>query len=386
MTTTTNSTAPLRGIRVLDLTRLLPGPACTLHLADLGAEVIKIEDTEQGDYASKEVRELVNRNKRALRLNLKIPSGRQILLELVKDADILVESFRAGVMDRLGVGYAALHLINPALVFCSITGFGQHGPLASEPGHDINFCALSGVSDQAGHPQTGPALSNVPFGDLLGGTMTAVSGILAALFDAHRSGKGRHVDISIADSMLAQTMLPLALYNRDQQVPRVGTTALTGALPCYGVYKTKDNRYIGMGAFEKKFWDRFCDLVERADLKPYHTPSDPATAAKIKQEVSNLFAQHNLHWWQQMLEGSGTCVTPILQVDEAMAHPHFIARGMSLGQEKNQQLGCPIQMTDFHFVIQHPAPQPGAHTHSILKELGYNQETIDTLLQQGAIA
>lgn len=386
MTITSSSTAPLRGIRVLDLTRLLPGPACTLHLADLGAEVIKIEDTDLGDYASKPVRTLVNRNKRAIRINLKTEAGRQILIDLAKNADILVESFRAGVMDKLHVGFDNLRAINPALVFCSITGFGQRGTMANEPGHDINFCALSGVADQTGHPETGPALSNVPFGDLLGGTMTAVSGILAALFDAHRSGKGRHVDIAIADSMLAQTILPLALYNQDQQVPRVGATALTGAHPCYGIYKTKDQRYIGMGAFEKKFWDAFCELVDRPDLKPHHMPEPPQISDQIKQELSNLFEQHDLSWWKQKLTQSGTCVSPILQVDEAMSHPHFIERGMSLGINKNLYFGCPIQMTDFQFSIRHPAPDPGANTQEILKELGYSPATIALLKTQGAVA
>src|SRR5690625_6805263 len=162
MTPSAKSTAPLNGIKILDLTRLLPGPACTLHLADLGADVIKIEDTQLGDYANWEFRALVNRNKHCMRLDLKKEAGQQVLLELVKEAHIFVESFRPGVMQRLGVDYPRLREVNPALVFCSITGFGQDGPLSEHPGHDINFCALSGVADQVGHPDTGPALSNVP--------------------------------------------------------------------------------------------------------------------------------------------------------------------------------------------------------------------------------
>ena len=201
--------APLAGVRVLDLTRLLPGPLGTLHLADLGADVIKIEDTGAGDYASPAVRALVNRNKRAIRIDLKQPEGVATLLRLCREADVLVEGFRPGVMQRLGVGYEAVAAVNPRIVYCSISGFGQTGPLRDMPGHDLNYAALAGVADQIGNA-AGPALSNLPVADLLGGTMTAVMGILAALFDAARTGRGRHVDIAIADGVLAHAVLPLA--------------------------------------------------------------------------------------------------------------------------------------------------------------------------------
>ena len=220
--------APLAGVKVLDLTRLLPGPMCTLHLADLGADVIKVEDTGAGDYASAPVRDMVNRNKRGMRLDLKHPAGVDALLALCENADVLVEGFRPGVMDRLGVGWAAVHARNPRLVYASISGYGQSGPLRDEPGHDMNYSALVGVADQMGSPSGELALSNVPVADLLGGTMTAVMGILAALFDAGRTGRGRHVDIAIADGLLAHAVLPMAAVHREGRPRAASSDRLTG--------------------------------------------------------------------------------------------------------------------------------------------------------------
>src|SRR5688572_26660905 len=252
-----SSRAPLAGVRVLDLTRLLPGPMGTLHLADLGADVIKIEDLGAGDYATPAVRALVNRNKRAIRIDLKQPAGAQTLLRLARDADVLIEGFRPGVMERLGVGYEAVAAVNPRIVYCSLSGFGQTGPLRDQPGHDLNYGALTGVVDQIGTADS-PALSNLPVADLLGGTMNAVMGILAALFDAARTGRGRHVDVAIADGVLAHAVLPLAALNQHGHVPPAGQGTLTGGLACYAVYRTADGRFVAVGALERKFWDALC--------------------------------------------------------------------------------------------------------------------------------
>lgn len=257
--------APLAGVRVLDLTRLLPGPMCTLHLADLGAEVIKIEDTGAGDYAAPAVRELVNRNKLGLRLDLKQPAGLAVLQRLAREADVLVEGFRPGVMARLGAGYPALAAINPRLVYCSLTGYGQTGPLRDAAGHDLNYAGLAGVAEQIGQPGQPPALSNVPVADLLGGSMTAVMGILAALFDAQRTGLGRHVDIAVADGVLAHAVLPLAAVNTQGRTSPVGQGKLTGALPCYAVYTAACGGHLAVAALEKKFWDLFCQHIGRPE-------------------------------------------------------------------------------------------------------------------------
>src|SRR5688572_12612352 len=192
MPTSRPNEPPLAGVRVLDLTRLVPGPMCTMHLADLGADVVKVEDTGAGDAVPPQLRALVNRNKRGIRLDLKRAEGVDALLRLVRDADVLVEGFRPGVMQRLGLGYDAVSAINPRIVYCSVTGYGQDGPDRDRPGHDLNYCAEAGVADQMGSAGV-PALSNVPIADLMGGALAAAMGILSALFDAARTGRGRHV-------------------------------------------------------------------------------------------------------------------------------------------------------------------------------------------------
>lgn len=377
--------APLAGVKVLDLTRLLPGPVCTLHLADLGADVVKIEDTGAGDYAAPALRALVHRNKRALRLDLKKPQGVDVLQRLVRTADVLVESFRPGVMDRLGVGYEALARINPRLVYCSITGYGQTGPYRNEPGHDLNYCALAGTSDQIGRSGELPALSNVPIADLLGGSLTSLAGLLAALFDAGRTGRGRHVDIAMADSMLAHTLVPMVTLATHGQTRPAGTDKLSGGLPCYGLYRTQDGRQLAVGALERKFWDVFCDVVGRADLKPMHLPGDAATAESVRADVAELIGSKPLAHWVERFRGSECCVTPVLRLDEALEDPHFQARGMVVDSEGSRQFACPVKMSGFSFEVRQGAPSPGQHNDQILAEAGYSEAERDALRAQGVV-
>jgi alpha-methylacyl-CoA racemase len=378
--------APLAGVRVLDLTRLLPGPMATLHLADLGADVIKIEDTGAGDYATPSVRALANRNKRGLRLDLKHPDGLATLLRLCRDADVLVEGFRPGVMDRLGAGYEAVAAVNPRIVYCSITGFGQTGPLRDAPGHDIDYAALAGVADQIGNAG-GPALSNVPVADLLGGTMGALAGTLAALFSAERTGRGRHVDIAMADVALAHAVLPLAMLRQQGRVPPVGQGALTGALACYGFYRTGDGRHVAVGALEPKFWDDLCRRLERPDLLPLHRTGDPATEERLRAELAAVFASRPLAHWRSLFRDADACVSPVLRVDEALAHPQFRARGMRADGADAQQpaLGCPFTMTGFVPADARAAPQPGEHSDEILREAGLDAAAIAALRAAGAV-
>ena len=366
------SGAPLAGVRVLDLTRLLPGPVATMHLADLGADVIKIEDTGAGDYATPTVRALVNRNKRGLRLDLKQLDGKQALLQLCRSADVLVEGFRPGVMQRLGLGYEELSAANPKLVMCSISGWGASGPLRDLPGHDINYTALTGVADQMG------GLSNLPIGDLLGGTMTAVMGVLAALFDAARTGRGRHVDIAIADGVLAHAVLPLAAWQQHGAVPRQGEGPLTGALACYGLYDTADARQLAVGALERKFWDELCARIERPDLAPLHRSGDAQTEARVRAALTAVFAAQPLAHWAALFADAPACVTPMLRLDEALAHPHFQARGMAVRGEP-MQLGCPVQMSGFAPGVPRPAPRPGQHSDAVLAEAGFSADSIAAL-------
>ncbi|HJW54443.1 MAG TPA: CaiB/BaiF CoA-transferase family protein [Burkholderiaceae bacterium] len=332
---------PLQGIRVLDLTRLLPGPLATMHLADMGAEVIKIEDPGMGDYArtmghvKHEVSQFfiaVNRGKRFLRLDLKDAAQRDEFLRMVDSADVVVESFRPGVMDKLGLGWKTLKQRNPKLVMCAISGYGQNGPFAHLAGHDINFVGYAGMLEQNVGPDGIPALSNLQVGDVLGGSQAAVQGILAALISARTTGRGRFVDISMTDGVLAHNIMPLAAVNSFGKAPTPGRDLLTGGVPCYNVYRTRDDRFMAVGALELKFWEICCDVLERPDLKARHWARGQeiggTDAMAIKLELDAIFAQETLVFWSGKFADADCCVTPILCMEEAISHPLFQARAM----------------------------------------------------------
>jgi crotonobetainyl-CoA:carnitine CoA-transferase CaiB-like acyl-CoA transferase len=334
---------PLRGIRVLDLTRLLPGPVATMHLADMGAEVIKIEDPGIGDYARGmgPVRHhvsqfflAVNRGKQFLRIDLKDAAQRNTFLSMVETADVVVESFRPGVMDKLGVGWETLKQRNPALVMCAISGYGQTGPFAHLAGHDINYIGYAGMLEQNAGPDGIPALPNLQIGDLLGGAQSAVQGILAALLGAKMTGRGRYVDISMTDAVFAHNIMPLAAVNNSGQPAAPGRDFLTGGAPCYNVYRTLDNRYMAVGALELKFWEACCDVLARPDLKTRHWAHGQeiggSDAMAVKAELDRLFAQQTLAAWTEKFSRADCCVSPILRTDEALQHPLFLSRAMAV--------------------------------------------------------
>lgn len=332
---------PLAGIRVLDLSRLLPGPVAGMHLADMGAEVIKIEDPEVGDYARtmgpvrQQVSQFfvaVNRGKRFLRLDLKDAAQRAEFLALVETADVVLESFRPGVMERLGLGWEALKARNPKLVLCAISGYGQDGPLAQAAGHDINYVGLAGMLEQNVGPDGTPALPNLQVGDLLGGALTAVQGILAALLAVKMGGPGRFVDVSMTDAVFAHNLMPLISLNNFGRAAAPGRDLLTGGVPCYNVYRTADDRFMAVGALELKFWESCCDVLERPDLKQRHWSRGQriggADAQALKAELDAIFAGATLAEWTAKFAGHDCCVTPVLRADEAILHPLFQARGM----------------------------------------------------------
>jgi alpha-methylacyl-CoA racemase len=368
----------------------VPGPVCTQHLADLGADVIKIEDTAAGDAVPPKLRALVNRNKRGIRLDLKHPDGAGALLRLASDADVLVEGFRPGVMARLGFGYDALAAINPRLVYCSVTGYGQTGPDRERPGHDLNYCADAGVADQMGNAE-GPALSNVPIADLMGGALGAAVGILAALFDVARTGRGRHVDIAMADGALAHAVMPLAALATHGRTKRAGHDTLTGALACYATYRTADDRWLAVGALERKFWDALCDALERPDLKPLHRSGNADVEARLRDELARLFATLPLTAWQARLRHAGGCASPVRTLEEALADPHFRERGMVVESVHPTygpvtQVASPVKMSGFEFALRRHAPRPGEHTAEVLREAGFDAATVEALIADGAAA
>jgi crotonobetainyl-CoA:carnitine CoA-transferase CaiB-like acyl-CoA transferase len=357
----TNST-PLAGIRVLDLTRLLPGPVATLRLAEMGADVLKIEDPEGGDYARaigparNEVSQFfvaVNRGKRLLRLDLKDAAGRAALLDLVATADVLVESFRPGVMDRLGLGWPVLKARNPRLVMCAISGYGATGPFAHRAGHDINYIGYAGMLAQNATPDGRPVLPNLQVGDLLGGAQSALQGILAALVAVQRGGAGSFVDVSMTDAVLAHNIMPLVAHN-DGAPTAPGRALLTGGVPCYNVYRTRDGRYMAVGALELKFWQACCAVLERPDLAARHWQLGQqvggADALAVQAQLDALFAARTQAEWTALFDPVDCCVTPVLETAEALAHPLFQARGMVRQEEHPGEgpyvaAGTPLRFT-----------------------------------------
>ncbi|TMG77872.1 MAG: CoA transferase [Betaproteobacteria bacterium] len=383
---------PLDGVRVLDLTRLLPGPVATLHLADMGADVVKIEDTETGDYAratgpargrSSVFFQLVNRNKRAIRLDLKQPQGREVLLRLAKGAEILVEGFRPGVMARLGVGYDELAAVNPRLVYCSITGYGQDGPYADRAGHDINYIGYAGVGDQIGTEEA-PVVPNFQIADLLGGALTPVMGMLAALIDARSSGRGRRIDVAMTDAVFAHAILPLVGFLERGKAPGRGTGMLGGGLPCYNVYRTRDGRHLAVGALERKFWETLCDILGCPELKEKHIVYGEE-ARPVRERLAEIFASRAQREWADLFARADCCVSPILTMDEALANEQLRARGMSIVEDGLTQFASPVKFSEFEFSIERPAPGPGEHTDEILREAGYGDAEIEVLRKSGAI-
>ena len=377
---------PLSGIRVLDLTRLLPGPVATLHLADMGADVIKVENREEGDYArslSSLLFRLVNRNKRAIRLDLKRREGREVFLRLAKDADVLVESFRPGVMAKLALDYETVASVNERMVYCSITGYGQDGPYAGRAGHDINYIGYAGVGDQIGTSEE-PVVPNFQIADLLGGALVPAMGILAALIEARASGRGRHVDVAMTDAVLAHAILPLIGYLERGKAPERGTGMLGGGLPCYNLYKTRDGRTMAVGALERKFWETLCDILGCPELKERHVVYGE-DARRVKERVAAIFATRTQDEWAEVFSETDCCVSPVLTIGESLENEQLRARGMVVKKEGVAQFAPPLKFSEFEFKILRAAPEPGEHTDEILGAAGYDRTQIDALRNSGVI-
>ena len=397
------SERPLSDVRILDLTRLLPGGFCTLLLADLGADVIKVEDTGQGDYVrwappyygSEEqtpggtrsaIYLALNRNKRSIRLDLKQDQGRQALLRLAESADVLVESFRPGVLDKLGVGYDALRQANRALVYCPITGYGQDGPNRDRAGHDMNYLGLNGVLGLTGQAGGPPIQSGAQIADLGGGGLMAAVGILAALQQARRSGEGQMVDISMTDGSLAWLVMEAGRYFGSGEVPRRGEVMLSGGIICYRPYEAADG-WVTCGALEPKFWSAFCGGVGREDLIEHQFAkpgSDP------HREVEKIFRTKTREGWRAFNDEHDAMIEPILDLDEALESELVREREMVISYEQPElgeirQLGFPIKLSRTPAAVERPAPALGEHTAELLAESGYTAEEIQALEDSGAV-
>ena len=396
---------PLEGTSILDLTRLIPGPFCTLILADLGAEVIKIEEPGIGDY-ERQIKPfqgemayrfmLLNRNKKSVGLNLKEDRGREIFLDLARQADVVVEGFRPGVMDRLGLGYDDLRSVNEGLVYCSLTSYGHSGPYRDKVAHDINILAITGLLDLIGAADGAPVIPGVQLVDTVT-ALYAVIGIQAALASKAKTGRGQHVDLSMHDCafslMFDSARYPLA----DGRIPVRGKERLMGGLANYNIYQTKDGQYIAIGALEKKFNER---LLREIGLSEYIEQDGSVTASEVnpeKEEViknrfKEIFKEKSLKEWQEILEPANVFFSPVSTVADALENEQLKSREMVTETEHPfagaiRQIGSPVKLSENPVDLERlPAPRLGEHSMEILGRIGLDDQEIRALADRGVLS
>lgn len=389
----------LEGIRVLDLTRLLPGPYCTLILADMGAEVIKIEDPQTGDYARwgpPLVKTMsvyfmaLNRNKKSVIIDLKNEKGREVFLKLVRKSDVVIESFRPSVMGKLGIGYDVLKRENPGIVMCSIAGYGQSGLYTKKPGHDINYLALSGFLDCTGVRNGQPVIPGGQVADY-GSALYSAIGILAGLIKKMKTGEGSYIDISMTECAMSFMSTFFVQYLAEGILPTRGKTRLSGEFLCYNIYKTKDGKFMTLGALEPKFWEAFVKAIGREDLID-EAYSPAVEGERGYEELKKEFLSRTQEEWVQLLKGVDTCCEPVRNVAEVIEDPHFKERKLFFvkdfpGEGKVHQMRTPLVIDGMeNEPYRTNPPKWGEHTKEVLKEIGgYEEDEIDRLEKEGVI-
>lgn len=382
-------TMPLEGIRVLDLSRVIAGPFCTQLLADYGAEVIKVEDRQGGDPSRMQpplingtgsLFYLVNRNKKSLALDLKQEAGREVLRRLVHESDVLIEQFRPGVMDKLGLGYESLKAINPRLIYCSLSGYGQTGPMSSAASHDLNFQSLAGMGILNGKPGETPLVPPVTLMALAGGSLYAVAAIMMALYQRTWTGEGQYCDVAILDGTVSLTVSLLADRAGWGSLPR-GEGRLAGGFACYNIYAASDGGYISLAAVEGKFWKDFCNELGHPEFATVQW--DPSRQEDIKASVQDYFLTRTRRGWEEHFAGSDICFSPVLDLDEMCRHPQVQARDMITRLEDFVRpgldlclTGLPVKLSASPGQVKPEFAALGEQSEEILSGLGYKNEEI----------
>lgn len=392
----------LEGITILDLSRYGPGHYATMLLADLGADVIKVEQPgerlraafAQSRHGTQDEERIAaynaqNRNKRSLYLNLKVGGAREVFYQLCRRADVLFEGNRPGVAKRLGIDYQTISRVNPRMVYCSLSGYGQEGPYKLVSGHDLDYIAVAGALGITGEPGRRPTFPANLLADYAGGGMHAALGILAALMARGRTGRGQYVDIAMTDGVLSLMNAELSRYFSTGQVPQRGETTLTGSSPVYNVYETKDGKYIAIASLEPWFWENLCRALGHEEFIPYEF----ARGEKREEVFSafrKVFATRTRDEWFEYLKDKDVCVAPVYTLDEVCSDPQVLHREMVVEVEhpkfgKVKQLGISVKLSETPGGVRRFAPFPGQHTREILLSLGYTEEAIEKLRKEGAI-
>lgn len=390
-------TGPLSGVKILDFTRLLPGPLATMFLADMGAEVWKVEDPDNPDY----IRDFeprisgmsmfylsLNRNKRSMALNYLSSAGKTVLYDLVKQCDVLVEQYRPGVMKDMGLGYEQLSAINPRLIYVSITGYGQNSTKAMHAGHDLNYVALSGGLGITGDAEK-PSIPGFQLADIAGGSYMAMNAIMAALYQREKTGNGEWIDVAMTDAALPLNVLQFALHHGTKHSPQRGTFELSGGLANYNVYKCKDGLFIALGSLEPKFWNRFCARVNRNDWTSRFLGS-PDEIEILKNELRNLFLTKSRSEWIEYFKEDDICITEVKELHELERDIYLNERQMFLENEhpavgKYKTINQPLKFLSSRFENNTSAPDLGDDSAGILKEIGYDEKNISELISKNVI-